>query len=157
MREQFPCVRKLRSSPDACCTFRRLDQLEQPSGAIDARVRAVFFASDARVVARCDFHSACAGARERFAMTNGFGPRPLPAAIFSIDRLEATDASSSDILFFFPSRENLSRCLIRKQLVRFSPSRWRIRVRIHPPPSFSPSSVKSSLPFAKARSGSPQS
>jgi hypothetical protein len=103
MREQFPCVRKLRSSPDACCTFRRLDQLEQPSS-IDARVRAVFFASDARVVARCDFHSACAGARERFAMTNGFGPRPLPAAIFSIDRLEATDASSVryPVLLSFP-------------------------------------------------------
>jgi len=35
--------------------------------------------------------------------------------VFSIDRLEATDASSSNILFFFPSRENLSRCLIRSQ------------------------------------------
>jgi hypothetical protein len=46
------------------------------SGAIDARVRAVFFASDGRVVARCDFHSALAGARDRFAMTNGTPSTP---------------------------------------------------------------------------------
>src|ERR1700710_2582006 len=92
-----------------------------------------FFADVARAAARCDFHSALAGARDRLAVMNGFGPRPLPAAISSIDRLEATDASSSRILFFLPSLANASRCLIRSQLVRFSPSRLRIRVRIHPP------------------------
>src|SRR5450631_4493247 len=96
-----------------------------------------FSADDARAVARWDVHSAFAGARDFFAVTNGFGPRPLPAAISSIDRPEATDASSSKILFFFPSRANSSRCLIRSQLVRFSPSRFRIRVRIQPPCSFS--------------------
>src|SRR3954447_5485594 len=92
-----------------------------------------FFADDTRAAARCDFHSALAGARTRFAVMNGFAPRPFPAAISSIDRLEATDVSSSRILFFLPSRANASRCLIRSQLVRFSPSRLRIRVRIHPP------------------------
>src|ERR1700709_1836645 len=91
------------------------------------------FGDDTRAAARCDFHSAFAGARDRFFVMNGFGPRPLPAAISSIERLEATDASSSKILFFSPSRANASRCLIRSQLVRFSPSRLRIRVRIQPP------------------------
>src|ERR1700709_2968851 len=101
--------------------------------------RDLFFGNDARAEARCDFHSAFAGARDLFAVTNGFGPRPLPVAISSIDRPEATDVSSFKILFFFPSRENSSRCLIRSQLVRFTPSPDRIRVKIQPPCSFSPS------------------
>ena len=39
-----------------------------------------------------------------FAVTNGFGPRPLPAVISSIDRPEATDVSSSRmrVLLSFP-------------------------------------------------------
>src|SRR6478672_4855309 len=101
-----------------------------------------FLAGDNRAAARCDFHSAFAGARDFLAVTKGFGPRPLPAAISSIDRLDATDVSSSRMRFFFPSQANSSRCLIRSQLVRLSPSRWRIRVRIQPPWSFSPSRVK---------------
>jgi hypothetical protein len=85
------------------------------------------FADDARAVARWDFHSAFAGARYLLAVTKGFGPRPLPAVISSIDRLEATGVSSSKIRSFCPSRANSSRCLIRSQLVRYSPSRLRIR------------------------------
>ncbi len=73
-----------------------------------------------------------------FPVMNAFGPRPLPAAMSSIERPEATEASSSKIVFFLPSRANASRCLISSQLVRFSPSRLRIRVRIQPPWSFSP-------------------
>src|ERR1700712_2398824 len=95
--------------------------------------REFFFAEEVRAVAWWDFHSAFADARALLVMTNGFGPRPLPAAISSIDRPEATEASSSKIRFFRPSRANSSRCLIRSQLVRFSPSRGRIRVNIQPP------------------------
>jgi hypothetical protein len=36
------------------------------------------FADVERAAARCDFHSAFAGARD-LAVTKGFGPRPLPA------------------------------------------------------------------------------
>src|SRR3954453_17891737 len=104
---------------------------DRPVRAVTGRER--FFADDARAEARWDCHSAFAGARDAFFVTKDFGPRPLPAAISSIDRLEATDVSSSKIRFFFPSRANSSRCLMRSQLVRFSPSRLRILARIQPP------------------------
>jgi hypothetical protein len=90
-----------------------------------------------RAGARWDFHSAFAGARDFFAVTKGFGPRPLPAAISSIDRLEATEVFSSKMRFFFPSRANSSRCLIRSQLplaysagYLFRDRRWRLQIRI---------------------------
>jgi hypothetical protein len=63
-----------------------------------------------------------AGARDFLVVTKGFGPRPFPTAISSIERLEA-DESSSRMRFFSPSRANSSRCLIRSQFVRFSFSR----------------------------------
>src|ERR1700753_2306173 len=71
--------------------------------------------------------------RDVLAVTKGLGLRPLLTVISSIDRPEATDLSSSRTRFFFPSRANASRCLMSSQLVRFSPSRCRIRVRIQPP------------------------
>src|SRR5690242_9296775 len=105
----------------------------------DASGRDRFFAADAFEAARCEVHSAFADARDLFPVMNALGPRPLPAAMSSIERPEAMEESSSRTVFFFPSRANASRCLINSQLVRFSSSRFRIRVRIQPPWSFSPS------------------
>jgi hypothetical protein len=95
--------------------------------------RGRFFVDDAFDAARWDVHSAFADALDLLPVMKAFGPRPLPAAMSSIERPDAMEASSSRILFFFPSRANASRCLINSQLVRFSPSRLRIRVRIQPP------------------------
>src|SRR5664279_3528924 len=60
-------------------------------------------------LARPDF------ARPDFAVMNGFGALPLPSAIWSIDRPEATEASSSRTLLALPSLANSSRCLISNQ------------------------------------------
>src|SRR4030095_9092978 len=106
-----------------------------------------FFVVEAFDAARWDVHSAFADARDLLPVMKAFGPRPLPAAMSSIERPDATEASSSRIVFFFPSRAHASGGLIISQLLRFSPSRLRILVRIQPPRSFSPSRVKSSLPF----------
>src|SRR4051812_20451980 len=92
-----------------------------------------FLTGVARAAARWDFHSALAAARDFLAVMKGFGPRPFPSAICSIARPEATEVSCSSILFPFPSRAKASRCLISSQLVRFTPSRLRIRVMIQPP------------------------
>src|SRR6202012_2944625 len=103
----------------------------------------VAFLAAARRGARCTVTFP----RDVLAVMNGLGLRPLLNAISSIDRPEATDLSSSRIRFLLPSRANASRCLMSSQLVRFSPSRCRIRVRIQPPLRFSPSRVKSNLPL----------
>jgi hypothetical protein len=58
----------------------------------------LFLGVDARAEARCGFHSAIAGALDLLVATKGVGPLPLPAVIWSIDRLEATDMSSCKIL-----------------------------------------------------------
>src|ERR1700761_4498166 len=89
----------------------------------------VAFLAAARRGARCTVTFP----RNVLAVTKGLGLRPLLTVISSIDRPEATDLSSSRTRFFFPSRANASRCLMSSQFVRFSPSRWRIRVRIQPP------------------------
>src|SRR5262245_33950302 len=89
-----------------------------------------FFAAAVFDAARCEVHSAFADARDLPPVMNAVGPRPLPAAISSIERPEATEASSSRIVFFLPSRAKASRCFINSQLVRFSPFRVRIRARI---------------------------
>src|ERR1043165_7926536 len=56
------------------------------------------------------------------AAMNGLGPRPLPAAICSMERAEATDLSC---LATSSSLANSSRCLISSQLLRLPPSRSR--------------------------------
>src|SRR5689334_14932515 len=111
------------------------------------RDRDFFFVGDVFDDARWEVHSAFADARDFLPVMNAFGPRPLPAAMSPIERPDATDVSFSRILFFLPSRAAASRCLINNQLLRLSPSRLRILVRIQPPLSFSPSRVKSSFPF----------
>jgi hypothetical protein len=133
-------------SPAEARFFLAVFLVEAPlDGAASGRDR--FFAADEFDGERWEIHSAFADVRDLFPVMNDFGPRPLPAAMSSIERPEATEASLSRTVFFFPSRANASRCLINSQLVRFSPSRFRIRVRIQPPWSFSPSKVKSSLPL----------
>src|SRR6185295_20131943 len=55
------------------------------------------------------------------AAMNGLAPWPLPAAICSRERPEATDLSS--LVTSSLSRANSSRCLINNQLLRFPCSR----------------------------------
>src|SRR3954469_11759195 len=70
---------------------------------------------------RFEFHTASARPPPFLADMNGFGALPLPAAICSIARPEATERSSSRMLLALPSRAYSSRCLIKSQLVRLPP------------------------------------
>src|SRR3954470_8932575 len=124
--------------PRSACIF-----LPRFAGLPDDRLTAV----RAAAAALFELHTALAGRLARAALINGLGPLPLPSAISSMERPEATDRSFLRMVFFLPSRDASSRCLIRSQLVRFSPSRERMRVRIQPPDNLSPLSVKSSFPL----------
>ena len=87
------------------------------------------------------------------ASMNGLGRRPLPAAISSMLRPEATDWSWS-VTGAPLSRSWPSRCLIRSQLLRLLRSRsWRMRTSTQLPCSFSPASVNFSSPLRSAAFG----
>ena len=62
------------------------------------------------------------------ASMNGFGPRPLPAAIAAMVRPEATERSSASSASPSPSCAYSSRCLISSQLVRLPP----LAIVLHP-------------------------
>src|SRR4051812_40073823 len=75
----------------------------------------------AQAAALFEPHTALAGRLARAALMKGLGPLPFPSVISSMERPEATERSSSRMVFFLPSRDASSRCLMRSQLVRFSP------------------------------------
>jgi hypothetical protein len=52
--------------------------------------RDFFFATEVFDAGLCEVHSAFAGDRDLFPVMNAFGPRPLPAAMSSMERPEAT-------------------------------------------------------------------
>src|ERR1700679_1841401 len=54
---------------------------------------------------------------------NGVGPLPSPAAIWAMERPDATELSSLVTAPASPSTANSSWCLISSQLSRFSPTR----------------------------------
>jgi hypothetical protein len=88
------------------------------------------------------------------ANINGFGLRPLPAAIVAIERPEAIERSSLRITSPLPSWANSSRCLMSNQLGCFSLflSRF-MRTKTQPPCRRSASSTNLKSPLAKASSG----
>src|SRR5258708_3744217 len=88
----------------------------RPLVVADADDEAVFRASAA--LPRFEFHTASALVRPALPVMNGFGARPLPSAISSIARPDATEVSSSRMVLALPSLAYSSRCLIRSQLVR---------------------------------------
>src|SRR5437016_6082587 len=69
-----------------------------------------------------EFQTAAADA-VRLLIMNGFGARPLPAAISLSVRPEATERSSLSTPSLSPCFEYSSRCLINSQLVRLPPKR----------------------------------